>query len=110
MNTLPSQYIDDKVFPLSLMAVGFEYLLSHDSLLLDTLGRFWVRRNQHLGREIESWEDENAMVYIARVPQIGGDPILAIRIPLTFSKRKKWVRDDWVDPNEYIMIDEIVIG
>lgn len=108
MNVLPENYINTKSVPLSLMESGVEYPVYYNDLSLDLSGRLWVRRDQEFNSELEHWEDENSAVYVMRnsEPERG----LSVRIPTTFSKRKKWAREDWLDPNKHIMIDEIVVS
>lgn len=106
MNTLPSEFIDEKVAPRSLMRDGFNYLIHYDSLDLDVEGHFWIRRNQKFTVELEDWEDENNIVYVKRE---ASDGHLTITIPKTFSRRKKWPKEDYIDPNKYVMVGEIVV-
>ena len=106
MNTLPNEFIDEKVVPRSLMKDGVNYSVHYDSIDLDIEGHLWIRRNQKFTVELEDWEEENNIVYIKRRAVDGH---LTITIPKTFSRRKKWPKEDSVDPNKYIMVGEIVV-
>lgn len=106
MNTLPKEYIDTKIVPLSELDPKVEYPIYYDDLSLGPENCLWVKRSLRCGAELEEYEHEYEQVYLSR----SEEGKLTVRIPTTFSKRRKWSRYDWMDQREYIRIDEIIVG
>lgn len=106
MNTLPVDYIDTKIVPLSELDPKVEYPVYYSELSLGPENCLWVKRNQSFSVELEEYDHEDEQVYLSR----NEDAKLTVRIPLTFSKRKKWQREDWVDVNKYRRVGEIIVG
>ena len=106
MNILPNEFIDEKVVPRSLMKDEVNYPIHYDSIDLDVEGRLWVRRDRKFSLDLEDWEDENSAVWIKRR---ASDGHLTVTIPKTFSRRKKWPKEDYIDSNKYIMVGEVIV-
>ena len=105
---LPDEFIGNQYTPISRMEPGVEYPVRYEVLLLDLDSKFWIRKDFQLERTLSEYDHEDEQVYVSR-RTVGADEPLTVRIPPSFSKRRKWSYSNPINPDKHQMIHSIIV-